>query len=102
MPKYFEIKHKVNGEVSYQFVKRMNPKKGNFPLFTDKVSCLLQATTIAEATREAQTLAADLDLLQTVARRDAGKHINSTKDKNKAAETWVNLSLIHISEPTRH
>lgn len=109
MPTYFEIKHKVNGEVSYQFVKRMNPKSGNFPLFKDKVSFKLKATNAAEATREAKTAAVALDLLQAVARRDAGKHINSTKDMNKAAETWLQLvvgvdlaELLRLKEHKRH
>jgi integrase len=50
----------------------------------------MDATTDAEAVREAKTLAAELDLLQEVSRKD-GKHVTSTKDKNKAAETWVRV-----------
>ncbi len=109
MPIYFETKRKANGEVSYQFVKRMNPKAGNFPLFKEKVSFKLKASSVAEATREAKTAAAALDLLQVVARRDAGKHINSTKDMNKAAETWLQLvvgvdlgELLQLKEHKRH
>jgi hypothetical protein len=88
MPSYYEKTTNAKGQASYLFVKRLNPKLGTFPLFKDKVKGKMVATTDAEAVREAKTLAAELDLLQEVARKD-GKHVVSTKDKNKAAETWV-------------
>lgn len=90
VPKYFEKTINAKGKASYLFEKRLNHKHGTFPLFKDKFKCKMGATTDAEAIREAKTLAAELDLLQEVARKD-GKHITSTKDKNKAAETWVAL-----------
>jgi hypothetical protein len=88
MPSYYEKTTNAKGQASYLFVKRLNPKHGDFPWFKDKVKGKMVATTDAEAIREAKTLAAELDLLQEVARKD-GKHVVSTKDKNKAAETWV-------------
>lgn len=90
VPNYFEKTINAKGKASYLFEKRLNPKHGTFPLFKDKVKCKMAATTDAEATREAKTLVAELDLLQEVARKD-GKHVVSNKDKNKAAETWVKI-----------
>jgi integrase len=89
-PTYFEKTLNAKGKASYLFVKRLNPKAGNFPLFMPKAKLKMMATSDAEATREAKALVADLDLLQEVARKD-GRHITSTKDKNKAAETWVRV-----------
>lgn len=89
-PTYFEKTTNAKGKSSYLFVKRLNPKSGTFPLFKERTKLKIGATTEAEATREAKTLAAALDLLQEVARKD-GKHVTSTKDKNKAAETWVRV-----------
>lgn len=90
LPTYFEKTSNAKGKSSYLFVKRLNPKAGKFPLFKERIKLKMGATTEAEATREAKTLAAALDLLQEVARKD-GKHVTSTKDKNKAAETWVRV-----------
>ena len=90
VPKYFEKTINAKGKASYMFSKRLNPKRGTFLLFDERFKCKMDATTDAEATREAKKLAAELDLLQEVARKD-GKHITSNKDKNKAAETWVEL-----------
>ena len=67
MPSYYEKTINAKGQASYLFVKRLNPKNGSFPLFKDKVKGKMTATTDAEATREAKTLAAELDLLQEVA-----------------------------------
>lgn len=89
-PTYFEKTINAKGKSSYLFVKRLNPKAGTFPLFKERIKLKMGATTDAEATREAKSIAAELDLLQEVARKD-GKHITTTKDKNKAAETWVNI-----------
>jgi integrase len=89
MPTYFEKTTNAKGNASYLFVKRLNAKNGTFPLFKDRVKCKMSATTDAEATREAKALATELDLLQEVARKDKGKHVVSTKDKNKAAQTWA-------------
>ncbi len=100
VPTYFEKTVNAKGKAVYLFTKRLNPKSGTFPLFKERVKLKMDATTDAEAVREAKTLAAELDLLQEVSRKD-GKHVTSTKDKNKAAETWVrvvagvDLSIAH-------
>ena len=99
-PTYFEKTINAKGKSVYLFTKRLNPKAGTFALFKERVKLKMDATTDAEAVREAKTLAAELDLLQEVSRKD-GKHVTSTKDKNKAAETWVrlvanfDLSIVH-------
>jgi len=90
VPTYFEKTVNAKGKSVYLFTKRLNPKAGTFPLFKERVKLKMDATTDAEAVREAKTLAAELDLLQEVSRKD-GKHVSSTKDKNKAAETWVRV-----------
>ena len=89
-PTYFEKTVNAKGKSVYLFTKRLNPKAGKFALFKERVKLKMDATTDAEAVREAKTLAAELDLLQEVSRKD-GKHVTSTKDKNKAAETWVRV-----------
>lgn len=99
-PTYFEKTVNARGKSVYLFTKRLNPRAGTFPLFKERVKLKMDATTDAEAVREAKTLAAELDLLQEVSRKD-GKHVTSTKDKNKAAETWIrvvagiDLSIAH-------
>lgn len=90
LPTYFEKTTNAKGKAVFLFTKRLNPKAGTFPLFKERVKLKMDATTEAEAVREAKTLAAALDLLQEVSRKD-GKHVTSTKDKNKAAETWVRV-----------
>ncbi len=90
MPTYFEKTTNAKGEVSYLCVKRLNPKKGIYPLFNEKFKRSMAATNDAEAAREALSIVSELELLQEVARKD-GKHVISTKDKNKAADTWVRL-----------
>jgi integrase len=89
-PTFFEKTVNAKGKNVYLFTKRLNPKAGTFPLFKERVKLKMDATTDAEAVREAKTLAAELELLQEVSRKD-GKHVTSTKDKNKAAETWVRV-----------
>ncbi len=90
IPTYFEKTLGTKGRPSYLFVKRMNSKAGMYPLFSPKVKRKMGATTDAEATREAKAIVEQLDLLQEVARKD-GKHVISTKEKNKAADTWVSV-----------
>lgn len=89
-PTYFEKMVNAKGDVSYLCVKRLNPKKGTYPLFSEKFKRSMAATNDAEATREALAIVAELEQLQEVARKDE-KHVISTKDKNRAAETWLRL-----------
>jgi hypothetical protein len=69
-PTYFEKTVNAKGKSVYLFTKRLNPKAGTFPLFKERVKLKMDATTDAEAVREAKTLAAELDLLQEVSRKD--------------------------------
>ncbi len=69
-PTYFEKTVNAKGKSVYLFTKRLNPKAGKFALFKERVKLKMDATTDAEAVREAKTLAAELDLLQEVSRKD--------------------------------
>lgn len=87
---YYEKQINANGKPSFLFTKRINKRKGNFPLFKDKVKRKMRASTDAEAAREALEYSEDLEHLQSVASKD-GKHVLTIKDKNRAARTWLEL-----------
>lgn len=98
---HYEKITNAKGEVSYLFVKRVNAKRGTYALFKDKVKRKLSATKDSEAEIESTQWADDLAHLQTVSKKD-GKLALSTKDKNRAASTWVRLiagiDLEHLHE----
>lgn len=98
-PKYYEAQGTKDG-ISYLFSKRLNPKHGTYPLFTEKLKRKLAATTEPEAAMEARALAGELDWLQQVCLKDAKNLPLSQKDMGRATKTWlteiagVNLSIL--------
>jgi integrase len=87
-PKHFEKVASASG-LSYLFVKRLNPKHGTFPSFKERFKVKLAATTDVEASIESGRIAAELEHLQLVNRKDSRKLLLAIKDMNRAAKTWV-------------
>ena len=77
---------------SYLFVYRLNDAKGTFPLFKERFKRKLGSTasmSLAEAGAQAKKLVIDIQHLQTISHRDCINLPNSTKDLQRAANTWL-------------
>lgn len=86
---------------TYLFNKRLNPKKGSFPCFVEKVRIKIGTTASmkrGEALTEAQRLSDLVEHLQAVALRDAKGLPNSQKDLKKAVETWLWLVDVDLEQ----
>lgn len=95
-PTYFEQQGN-----SFLFAKRLNPKKGTYPGFLDRLKRKLAATNEAEATREAAQLSNDLDHLQLVCLKDSKGHPQTLKDYSRATKTWLWAVEVDLAELQR-
>ena len=77
---------------SYLFVYRLNEANGTFPLFKERFKRKLGGTatmSLAEAGAQAKKLVIDIQHLQTTGHRDNLNLPNSSKDLQRAANTWL-------------